>query len=170
MGERRTTASLAFTLAEVVISISIIMIVYGSLISAYIMSMYRSEWAGENLSAQAAALKVLEAAQAATYKFQSGVLTDQITNINLLSMTSSKDANNNDVWTGYTTNVLDLPISGTNVVWVTNYCTISLVVLPFTSVNYVHMVRVDTVWPFAWYGKQYLYTNSIADYMSPDYQ
>ena len=63
---------------------------------------------------------------------------------------------------------LDLPISGTNVVWATNYVTISTIMVCSNPPASVHFVRVDTVWPF-YRGTNKVYnTNTVADYLAPD--
>ena len=70
--------------------------------------------------------------------------------------------------TGYATNVLDLPISGTNIVVATNFVTVkTLNVAGLTNVQ-VQMVTVDTVWPFLTGSGRRLFTNRTASYFGPD--
>jgi hypothetical protein len=71
------------------------------------------------------------------------------------------------VFSGYTTNILDLPISGTNAVWVTNFVTVSLIKFNPTNVA-VHMVQVDTVWPFHRFKGTRFFTNTAATYVAQD--
>ena len=52
------------------------------------------------------------------------------------------------VGTGYTTNVLDVPVSGTNIVVATNFVTVKMLNLTGLTNVQVQMVTVDTVWPF----------------------
>jgi type II secretory pathway pseudopilin PulG len=157
-----------FTLAEIVISLAIIVLVLGSVILAYIGSSYRAQWSGYNLAAQALAMQQLEYARAAKWDVLNlgSSSVDEVTQLNLTAWSS---ANGGSTWTGYTTNTLDLPISGTNCVWATNYCTVTYATNNTTSSNLVHVVQVQTVWPFLWYNKTYLYTNTLVDYISPDY-
>ena len=65
-------------------------------------------------------------------------------------------------------NTLDLPISGTNAVYVTNTCTFTLVTLATTPPTSVYMVKVDAAWPFRWKNKVTIYHNIVADYFAPD--
>lgn len=155
----------AFTLAEIVICLAIIVMVMGSVIGAYIGACFRAQWSGYNLAAQALAMQQLEFARAAKWDVLTTPPVDEITNMSLLGWTSS----NGITWTGYTTNTLDLPVSGTNYIWATNYCMVSLVTNTTATSNVCHVIQVQTVWPFLWYNKVYLYTNTLVDYISPDY-
>jgi hypothetical protein len=98
------------------------------------------------LAAQALAIQQLEQARAAVWDGNQCQFT------NLVKKTAD---------------ILDLPISGTNIVWATNYATVTNISLSGVPVSF-YMVRVDTAWPFRWRGKVTYYTNSIADYYSPD--
>jgi hypothetical protein len=159
---RRLTSG--FTLAEIVISLAIIVVVFSSVIAAYISAAFRAQWSGYNLAAQALSLQQVELARAAKWDVMTTPQLDEVTNLNLTGWSSSDGI----TWKGYSTNTLDLPISGTNVIWATNYCTVSLVAFG-SPTNYLHMVQVQTVWPFLWYNTTYLYTNTLVDYISPDY-
>jgi type II secretory pathway pseudopilin PulG len=161
----RRTAS-GFTLVEVVMCLLIIVLVMGSVVAGYIGSCYRAEWSGYNLAAQALAMQQLEYARSAKWDVLDSTGGVQITNMNNLINWSQ---NGSGVWTGYSTNTLDLPISGTNVIWATNFCSLTLITLSATPAVYVYMVEVQTVWPFLWYNKDYYYTNTLVDYVSPDY-
>jgi hypothetical protein len=75
------------------------------------------------------------------------------------------------VGTGYSTNVLDLPISGTNNVVATNFVTISMKYLNGSTSPpvQVQVVQVDTVWPFSAFGtSRRLFTNTTVNYYAPD--
>ena len=138
----------AFTLAEVMVSVFILMLVFGAIIAGYIETSYRAEWSGYSLAAQAAGIQQLEAAKAAVWDTLDTPVKDEIKQLPLV-----------------TSLLLDLPVTGTNYVYATNYTTITLVNNGIYS-NY--MVKVDTVWPFRW-GKQNLYfTNTVANYYAPD--
>jgi len=141
-----------FTLAEVVISIAIVAIVFGAVITSYIQNALRTEWSGYSLAAQAQAVQSLEQAKAAVWDVQPTPVMNQITNIPTVIPA-----------------VLDLPTSGTNFVYVTNYVTITNVsITSIAPVVSVYMVKVDTVWPFTWNGVSKLYTNTIACYYAPE--
>lgn len=137
-----------FTLAEVVIAMAIAMIVFAGIIGSYIHGCYRAEWAGYSLAAQALAIQQIEQAKSAKWDIQDIPVVNEITNLPAVSASQ-----------------LDLPISGTNITWATNFISI----LPLTNgpVSY-YFVRVDTVWPFVWRNQVKYYTNTVADYFAPE--
>ena len=92
-------------------------------------------------------------------------IKNEITNLNLLSWSYNTTTK---VGAGYATNVLDLPVSGTNVVVATNFVTVKMLNLSGLSNVQVQMVIVDTVWPFLTGGQKRLYTNRTASYFGPD--
>ncbi|HWY30976.1 MAG TPA: hypothetical protein VNX46_09490 [Candidatus Acidoferrum sp.] len=138
----------AFTLAEVVVCIAIVALLFGGIITGYMQGAYRAEWAGYNLAAQALAMQQVEQAKSAKWAKDVNEFT------NLLTVT----------WA-----VLDLPRTGTNKVYATNYVTVSTnVPISFSPDVIVQMVRVDTVWPYIRKGQVLYYTNTVADYYAPD--
>lgn len=145
--EVRTTA--AFTLAEVVVCIAIVALVFGGIISGYIQGAYRAEWAGYNLAAQALAMQQLEQAKTAMWDNSHNEFT------NILNRT----------WA-----VLDLPINGTNKIYATNFVQVTTNQVSISPALYIYMVRVDTVWPYIRKGQVLYYTNSLSDYYAPDDQ
>jgi hypothetical protein len=138
----------AFTLAEVVICVFIIMLLFGGIFTAYIQTSYRAEWSGYSLAAQALAVQELEAAKAAVWDTQQTPVNDEIIRLPRLS-----------------TALLDLPVSGTNFVQVTVTNAITLIQNGQYS-NY--MVKVSVIWPFRWKNQTVYFTNTIADYYAPD--
>jgi|ERR1035437_2225178 hypothetical protein len=138
----------AFTLVEVVISTFIIMLVFGAIISSYIQTAYRAEWTGFSLAAQAAGVQQLESAKCAVWDPRQMPVQDEIKKLPLVTST-----------------LLDLPVSGTNMVYATNYTTVTLMQNGVYS-NY--FILVNTVWPFCSKGKTTYYTNTVADYFAPD--
>ena len=106
-GSKARTA--AFTLVEVVMCVFIIMLVFGAIITAYIQTSYRAEWTGFSLAAQAAAVQQLEAAKCAVWDPLQTPVKDEISQLPLV-----------------TSVLLDLPVTGTNTVYATNYTTITL--------------------------------------------
>ena len=143
----------AFTLVEVVVCVFIMMILFAGIITAYIQSSYRAEWSGFSLAAEAAGIQRLEQARAAVWDTQQTPVQDEI--IKMLT-------------TIYPPVMLDMPVSGTNYVYATNYLTITSI--PNTAIPGVanYMVKVDTVWPFRWKNQTVLYTNTIACYYAPE--
>jgi hypothetical protein len=138
----------AFTLAEVVICIFIIMLVFAAIITSYVQTSYRAEWSGYSLAAQASAVQQLESAKAAVWDPLQATNKDEIFQ---LPRTTAV--------------LLDLPVNGTNYIYATNTTTITLIPNGVYS-NY--MVKVDTTWPFRWKNTVIYFTNTIADYYAPD--
>ncbi len=140
----------AFSLVEVLVSLSITGLILAGVITAYIQSLKRAEWSGYSLAAQALAIQQLEQTRAARWDTQSTPVIDELVSSNFPSPTVI---------------MLDLPVSGTNILYATNYISISTVpvsVAPPVSVKYI---EIRTVWPFT-NGK--IYTNTVATYRAPD--
>jgi type II secretory pathway pseudopilin PulG len=137
----------AFTLAEVVVCLAIVALVFGGIITSYMQGAYRAEWAGYNLAAQALAMQQIEQAKTAVWDDSH----DEFTNLVRLS------------W-----GILDLPINGTNRVCATNYVDVTTNQISSSPDIYVRMVKVDTVWPYIRGGQVLYYTNTVADYYAPD--
>src|ERR1017187_5619444 len=93
-----------FTLAEVVMSVFIIMLVFAAIVTAYIQTSYRAEWTGFSMAAQAAAIQQLEAAKCAVWDPSQNPVKDEICQL-----------------TKTTSVLLDLPVTGTNTIYATNY-------------------------------------------------
>src|SRR5262249_6001478 len=62
---RRSVA--AFTLAEVVVCLAIVALLFGGIITGYMQGAYRAEWAGYNLAAQSLAMQQIEQAKSAKW-------------------------------------------------------------------------------------------------------
>lgn len=149
--QSRTLGNRGFTLAEVVMSVGIVALVFGGILAGYIQSARRAEWTGYSLAAQALALQQLEQARAAKWDVLATPAVDEITN--LPAMTWAE---------------LDLPISGNNAVRATNYITVSTIPISANPPASVHMVSVSTVWPFTKGQKTQWFTNTVANYFAPD--
>lgn len=134
-----------FTLAETMISIMIMGLVFSGVLLTYTRSSQRAEWSGLSLAAEALCVRQMEQFRAVLWDTQTIPILDNTTNI----------ATSN-------TTILDIPISGTNVVWATNTFTIT----SFTGAgpSYYKMIVSQTVW--AWNGK--IFTNQLVDYRCPD--
>src|SRR5687768_2389272 len=87
------------TLAEVVISLGIGGMIFGGVLVGYVQSANRAEWTAYHLAAQAVATQRLEAARAAKWDTQSAPPADFLVTSNFPP----------------TVEVLDVPVSGTNV-------------------------------------------------------
>jgi type II secretory pathway pseudopilin PulG len=151
MNRSKSQSTQAFTLAEVVIALAIAALVFAGIILSYVQSSRRAEWTGYSLAAQALAVQELEQARSAKWDVQSVPTVDELTN--LPSVTWS---------------VLDLPISGNNVTYATNYISVKTISLSTTPPESVRMVKVDTVWPFAKGRATTYFTNTVANYFAPD--
>jgi prepilin-type N-terminal cleavage/methylation domain-containing protein len=152
-----------FTLIEVVISLGIVTLVFSGIICAYIQSSRQAEWAGYSLAAQAIGMQQIEQARSAVWDYS--INKNEFTNMNLLAWNYNAAQKTG---TGYTTNLLDLPISGTNSVMATNYVTVKMLNLTGLANVQVQMVMVDTVWPFPTRTGMRLFTNRTASYFGPD--
>jgi type II secretory pathway pseudopilin PulG len=140
-----------YTLVEVALAMSIVALVFSVTIVSYIHATTRAKWSGYSLAAQALAVQQIEQARSALWDPTMGATGyDELLNLPTV-----------------TTNTLNLPISGTNVLFATNYITVSL----FTNNgSQFHMVRVDTVWNFVGYAtnRQHVFTNTAVSYFAPD--
>lgn len=135
-----------FTLAEVVIAASIAAISIGGIIYGYIMSAQRAEWAAYAMAAQALAMQRVEQSRAAKWDVESTPTLDQVVPANFPIQVS----------------ILDIPISGTNVVYATNFTTITTL----STTPPLKSIQVDCVWFWSVGGR--LFTNTIVTYRSPD--
>lgn len=141
-GSRRRRAA-AFTLPELVISAAIAAVSIGGIIYGYVMSAQSAEWSAYNLAANSLALQRMEQARAAKWDRQATPIVDELTNFPVR------------------VEVLDIPISGTNVVYATNTTTITTV----STTPPLKMIRVDCTWRF-FSGR--VFTNSVVTYRAPD--
>ncbi len=146
---KRACGIKGFTLAEVIVSIAVASIAAGGMIYGYILSGRRAEWSGYSLAAQALAVQRVEQIRSAKWDTQASPAIDELNYANFPAIS---------------TGILDLPVSGTNLVTVTNYTAISTVQVSASPLITVKSVRVDTVWAFN--GKRY--SNTVVTYRAPD--
>jgi len=163
-----------FSLAEVVIAMGILALVFAGIIRGNIQAAKRAEWSGYSLAATALSVQQLERCRSALWDngvFPAVNQLATLTNlVNWQTYTPPANGASYVVGRGYYWADLDLPISGTNWVRATNYVTVSMVNLN-NSTNppvKVQMVQVDTVWPFQYFGGLQYFTNTAATYVSPD--
>jgi prepilin-type N-terminal cleavage/methylation domain-containing protein len=154
-----------FTLMEVLIALFIVAVVFGSIINGYLVSAIRGQWTGYSLAAQSLALQTIEQARSAVWDGGSG--KNELTSLAVMNPQT-----NGSTFTGYTTNILDVPWKGTNAVVATNWISVRMFYWNNNSALQVQlqMVRVDTVWPFTAWGKHSVnyYTNTICNMIAPD--
>ena len=134
----------AFTLAEVMIAVAIGTAALVGIINGYLMASQRAEWSAYNLAAQSMAVQGMEQARAAKWDPLGWPPTDELgtTNFTLID-------------------VLDIPISGTNITYATNITTVTNI----TTSPPLKMIRVDSLWMFQ---KRGVFTNTIITYRAPD--
>ena len=136
-----------FTLAETLISVTIMGLVFSGVLLGYTRGTQRAEWTGYSLAAQAICQRTMEQFRAVLWDTQVYPVRDDTTNI----------PNN-------TVTILDIPISGTNVVWATNKYTITQFTLAGPS--YIKMITINTSW--LWPATGRIFTNTLVCYRAPD--
>jgi Tfp pilus assembly protein PilV len=133
------------TLVEVLVSILILTMAVVATVNGYIFSVHRAEWSAHSLAAHSLAMQRMEQVRAAKWDLVAYPAVDQVVQTNF----------------PVAVDLLDLPASGTNIAYATNFTTISLV----SSNPPFKLVRVVCVWPFPGRG---LFTNTVISYRSPD--
>jgi type II secretory pathway pseudopilin PulG len=154
-----------FTLMEVIMAMLIVVMLFGGIINGYLTSATRGQWTGYSLAAQSLGLQTIEQARSAKWD---GTYNELI----LIPLLNSSNNPTTKTYSGYTTNILDIPWKGTNAILATNYVTIRM----FNENNdstipvRLQMIRVDTVWPFTGWGNFSVkyYTNTICTLAAPD--
>jgi prepilin-type N-terminal cleavage/methylation domain-containing protein len=142
---QRTNDSRAFTLIEVAVAMAIAALVMAGMFEGYIMSSRRAQFASYSLAASATAIKQMERIVASQWVI-SGIAVTNIFNPTLTTVE---------------TNALGMPSNGTNLVYATNFATVTLL---STNPPYL-MVRVDCVWNYMGMG---VFTNTLAVLRGPD--
>jgi hypothetical protein len=132
-------------LAEVAVAMGISALTLVGVVFGYTSTCSRAEWSAHSLAAQALAMQRIEQTRAAKWDLQAWPAVDELQGSNFPVQIE----------------VLDIPISGTNVSWATNTTTITEI-----SANPpLKMVRVDCRWRFVSRG---LFTNTVVVYRAPD--
>ncbi len=144
----RSIRNEAFTLVEVIVCMMVMGLVFAGILTGNTQASKRAEWSGYNMAAQALAVQQLEEFHAAAWDTQASPLIDWTTNFPAI-----------------VTNTLDLPIAGTNAVWVTNFVTITNIMIASNPPVNIKMLRVDTVWSWC---NTTLFTNTLVTYRAPD--
>lgn len=167
----RARGESATTFVDILVSIIIVAVVFGTIINGYLVGAVKMEWAGYSLAAQALSGQTVEQARSAVWDVALGKnqLTNMINGNNVVSWSYNASTLTTTL---VVTNILDVPWKGTNFTLATNYVTIQQISETATTTNTVllQFIRVDTVWPFTGWGKHALnyYTNTTCTYMAPD--
>lgn len=133
------------TIVEVVFSLAIMGISFGAIVTGYVMSAKRAEWSAYSLAANSLAMQCLEQCRAAKWDVLTTPITDELTTATFGEQVSE----------------LDVPVSGGNITYATNYTMITSI----STDPPLKMIRVDCVWPFKGQG---LFTNTMITYRAPD--
>ncbi len=135
----------AFTLMEVLMSILIVALVISGIVAGFMQTEKQAEWSAYNLAAQSLAMQPIEQARGAKWDPYAVPPSNELTNLPVR-----------------TTNVLDIPISGQNIVYATNVTTVRQV--PGFGPKLME-ISVVTTWPFFNRGT---FTNTVVTYRAPD--
>ena len=134
-----------YSLVEVAFSLAIASVAIIGSINGYILSATRAEWSAYSLAAHSMALQRIEQARAAKWDPMATPAVDQVVGANF----------------PVTVDILDVPSSGTNIVYATNITTITTV----SADPALRMIRVDCIWPFRAHG---VFTNTLTSYRATD--
>jgi hypothetical protein len=141
----RRAACRAFTLIELVTTTAIGATVIGGSIYGYVIAAQRAEWSAYSLAANSLALQRLEQCRSAKWDPMGYPPIDELVQTNF----------------PVRVDILDIPISGTNVVYATSVTRIVTL-----SLNPpLKKIQVDCYWPFLARGR---FTNSVMTYRAPD--
>jgi type II secretory pathway pseudopilin PulG len=143
--DQKRGAAPAFTLIEVAVALAISVLIMTGMFKGYTLASRRAQFSSYQLAANAMAMQQMESIVAATWT-QSGTSK---TNIFSSSLTNSQVA------------ALCLPNSATNLVYATNFATVTQI---STNPPYL-MVQVSCIWSFMGMGT---FTNTVAVLRGPD--
>jgi type II secretory pathway pseudopilin PulG len=135
----------AFTLIEVAVALAISVLIMTGMFKGYTLASRRAQFSSYQLAANAMAMQQMESIVAATWV----VSGTSVTNVFNSSLTNTQVA------------ALCLPNSATNLVYATNYATVSQI---STNPPYL-MVQVSCIWNFMGMGT---FTNTVAVLRGPD--
>jgi len=137
--------SQAFSLIEATIASAIAAMMFGGIVYGYIQSGRNAEWSAYSFAAQSMAMQRLEQSRACKWDPGASPSVDELVSSNFPTLVS----------------ILDIPRTGSNIVYATNFTTISTI----STEPALRMISVETVWPFI---NGRLFTNIIATYRAPD--
>lgn len=136
-----------FTLAEVVISIALASLSFAGVIYGYVLSSSQAQWSSCSLAAQSLATQGVEQARAAKWDPQAWPPIDELGTTNLTQVSP-----------------LDLPVAAGNIVYATNYISVSTV----STIPPLRQLRADCVWKVPSGAAHGLYTNTMVTLRAPD--
>jgi type II secretory pathway pseudopilin PulG len=143
--DRSSGMAPAFTLIEVTVAVGIAVLAMAGMFEGYTLASRRAQYSSYQLAANAMAMQQMESIVAATWV----VSGTSVTNIFSPSLTNTQ------------VSALCLPNSATNLVYATNFATVTQL---STNPPYV-MVQVSCVWNFMGMGT---FTNTVAVLRAPD--
>lgn len=133
----------AFTLVESLVAMLILGIMVTGIVTGLNQSQKAAEWSAYSFAAHAQAMQPIEQARAAKWEPYSSVPVDEVTNLPAVVI-----------------NVLDVPISGTNIVYATNRVRVTTV----STVPPLKQIYVECTWAFMNRG---VFTNVMVTYRAP---
>lgn len=142
---RKSSCQFGFVLAEVAISSGLAALLITGLVFGYLQTAARAEWSAYSLASQSLAQERVEQGRACAWNPFAVPPIDELVTSNFPVQVK----------------VLDVPSSGTNVLYATSFTTIATI-----STNPpLRMIKVDCVWSFVDRGP---FTNSVVTYRGPD--
>ena len=139
----------AFTLTEVAVSLAIAGLIFAGVLYGYVATADHAEWSAYSLAAHSLAMQAVEQARSAQWDPQAWPVVDQLGVTNYTQVST-----------------LDVPVSGGNITYATNYVSISAV-----SLNPpLRQLRADCVWMLANRGPRNRgpFTNTVVTLRAPD--
>src|SRR5262245_35018958 len=133
------------TLMEVVISLAIVALTIGSIVTGYVFAAQQMEVAACSGAAELMARQRVEQARAAKWDTLADPPVDELVESNFPVVTAP----------------LDIPVAGNNPHYATNITTITTV----SNDPPIKLIRVDCVWPFMSRGP---FTNTLTTWRAPD--
>jgi prepilin-type N-terminal cleavage/methylation domain-containing protein len=141
--ERYDVKSRGFTLIETLVAMAVLGIMVVGIVAGFVQSQRAAEWSAYTFAAQSLAMQPIEQGRAARWDPYAGVPIDEVTNLPAI-----------------TTNILDVPISGTNIVYATN----RIWVRTISATPPLKEIYVECTWRFLNRG---VFTNSVLTYRAP---
>ena len=135
----------AFSMMEATIATSIAALTFGGIVFGYTQSARNSEWSAYSLAAQSMAVQRIEQTRACKWDPDATPAVDELVGGNFPAQT----------------NILDVPIAGTNIVYATNFTTVTTV----STTPPLKMISVQATWRFM---NGRVFTNNIVTYRAPD--